>query len=196
LGEVLTLTAALLLGLNLPLTAVMILWVNLVTDGVLTIPVGIEKGHGDALKSPPRDPSEGVFDRWSLVRMLCLAPVMATGTLLLFAYASRGGDEAVAQTIAFTTLVAFQWFHALNARSHQTSTFALSLRDNPWMLGGIGVAVLLQLAVIYIPFFADAFHTAPLTLPQWGAILLTASTILLADELLKLGWRMWQRGRT
>src|SRR5690606_31600905 len=47
LGEVLTMIAALLIGLPLPVTAVMILWVNLVTDTALVIPLGLEPAEGD-----------------------------------------------------------------------------------------------------------------------------------------------------
>ncbi|MFO7907871.1 MAG: HAD-IC family P-type ATPase, partial [Pirellulaceae bacterium] len=86
LGEILTLVAALLIGLPLPLTAVMILWINLVTDGACTIPLGIEPRHRDVLKQPPRAPGGGVLNWTLLRRMVILAPVMALGTLGLFAY--------------------------------------------------------------------------------------------------------------
>jgi len=62
LGEILTLVAALIIMLDLPLTAVMVLWVNLITAGACTVFLGMEPGHADILKRPPREP-QGVHHR-------------------------------------------------------------------------------------------------------------------------------------
>ena len=136
LGEVLTLVGALLIGLDLPLTAIMVLWVNLVTDGVATIPLGVEPLHWDVLKQPPRDPSEPVLDRTMLLRMAILTPIMAVGTLLLFWYELRTGTLVHAQSIAFTAISAFQWFQAFNARSQYQSVFSIGLFTQPLAAGG------------------------------------------------------------
>jgi len=185
LGEIITLVAALLLGLPLPLTAIMILWINLVTDGACTIPLGIEPKHRDVLKQPPRPPREGVLNLTVIRRMLLLAPVMAAGTLGLFAHALRTGTLAHAMTVAFATLAAVQWFQALNARSTRFSVFAVGLFTNRWLWAGIGLAVILQLLVIYTPFGQRLFGTVPLTWRDWLRILPVAASILVVDEILK-----------
>ncbi|MDZ7262649.1 MAG: HAD-IC family P-type ATPase, partial [candidate division KSB1 bacterium] len=66
LGEIITLSTALAIGLDMPLTAVMILWINLITDGACTIPLGVEPRHADVLKVPPRHPKEFIIDRLML----------------------------------------------------------------------------------------------------------------------------------
>lgn len=185
LGEIITLAAALLIGLPLPLTAVMILWINLVTDGACTIPLGIEPMHRDVLKQPPRDPKAGLLDRVLLRRMLILAPVMAIGTLGLFAHNLNNGNEAYAMSVAFTTLTAFQWFHGLNARTSRISVFSAGLFSNPWLWFGIGLAVVLQVLAVHTPFGQSVFKTVPLTLPSWAAIIAVSSSILVVDEILK-----------
>ncbi len=185
LGEIITLTVALLIGLPLPVTAVMILWVNLVTDGLCTAPLGMEPGLADVLQRPPRRPHAGIIDPPMLRRMLVLAPLMAAGTLGLFAYALRVTDFVHAQSIAFTTLVAFQWFHALNTRSQNMSIFRLPLLSNPWLFGGILLAVLLQVLVVEWGPARLIFRTDPLTLVEWILIILVSSSILIVDELFK-----------
>jgi len=185
LGEIITLVAALLLGLPLPLTAIMILWINLVTDGACTIPLGIEPKHRDVLKQPPRPPREGVLNLTMIRRMLLLAPVMAAGTLGLFAHALRTGTLAHAMTVAFATLAAFQWFQALNARSTRLSVFSVGLFTNRWLWAGIGLAVILQLLVIHTPFGQRLFGTVPLTWLDWMKIVPMAASILVVDEILK-----------
>lgn len=187
LGEILTLTAALIIGLPLPLTAVMVLWVNLVTDGLCTAPLGVEPAHGDVLTRPPRDPNEGVLDRPLLWRMGILAPLMALGTLGLFWYELTYLDASYirAQTVAFTTLVTFQWFHALNARSARWSLFTIGFFANRWLLAGIAAAIALQLLVVYWPLAEVVFATTALSAIDWGLILLVASSIFWVDEIRK-----------
>ena len=174
-----------MIGLPLPLTAVMILWINLVTDGACTIPLGIEPMHRDVLKQPPRDPKVGVLDRVLLRRMLILAPIMAIGTLGLFAYNLNNGNESYAMTVAFTTLAAFQWFHGLNARTSRVSVFSVGLFSNPWLWFGIGLAAVLQVLAVHTGFGQSVFKTVPLSLTDWGAILAVSSSILVVDEILK-----------
>lgn len=81
-------------------------------------------------------------------------------------------------------LVAFQWFHALNVRSDQQSLFKLGLFGNRLLIGGIGLAILLQAAVIYTPPLQKVFYTVPLDL--WGVVVLMATGVLVGEELRKL----------
>ena len=186
LGEILTLVAALVIGMDLPLTAVMILWVNLVTDGACTVPLGVEPGHADALKRPPRDPKEFILDRAQAWRMAMLTPLMAAGTLGLFWVEQQANGLEYARTVGFTTMAAFQWFQAFNARSQHQSVFSIGLFSNRWVLAGVGAAVLLQVAVVHTPVGQILFGTVGLAWIDWLWILLVSSSIWVADEVRKL----------
>ncbi|NLD05632.1 MAG: HAD-IC family P-type ATPase, partial [Synergistaceae bacterium] len=186
LGEILTLVAALVIGLELPLTAVMILWVNLVTDGTCTVPLGMEPGHADILKRPPRDPKEFIIDRVSVMRIAILTPIMAVGTIGLFWYANESGGLDYARTIAFTTLAAFQWFQAFNARSSSRSIFSIGPFTNRWVLLGVGSAIIMQIGAVQSPLGHMLFNTVSLSLGDWLLIFMVSSTIFIADELMKI----------
>ncbi len=190
LGEILTLVAALIIGLDLPLTAVMLLWINLVTDGTCTVPLGMEPGHAHILKIPPRDPKEFIIDMTSAVRILILTPIMAFGTIGIFWYSNKTGGLQYARTVAFTMLAAFQWFQAFNARSLSRSVFSVGLFSNHWVLIGVGSAVIMQLAAVQSPIGHLLFNTVSLSAGDWLMILGVSSTIWVADELLKLA-RNW-----
>jgi len=185
LGEILTLAAALVIGLDLPLTAVMILWVNLVTDGACTVPLGVEPRHSDVLKHPPRDPKEFIVDRRVALRMALLTPIMAAGTLGLFWYAQQNGGLDYARTVAFTTMAAFQWFQAFNARSNYQSVFSIGVFSNKWVLLGVGIAILLQLGAVHTPVGQLLFGTTGLSWTDWLWIAMVSGTIWVADEILK-----------
>ncbi len=186
MGEIVTLLGALALGFELPLTAVMILWVNLVTDGACTVPLGVEPPHGDVLDRPPRDPGAPILD-WGLLRRIgILALVMAVGSLGLFWYRSANGPLDHARTVAFATMAAFQWFQAFNARSRYQSVFKIGFWRNPWVLTGLGAAVILQVLVVHTGPGQLLFGTTHLTVIDWLLVLLVSSSIWIADEMLKL----------
>ncbi|MFP4379521.1 MAG: cation-translocating P-type ATPase [Candidatus Sumerlaeia bacterium] len=186
LGEILTLTLALVLGVDLPLTAVMVLWVNLVTDGACTIPLGVEPRHWDVLKQPPRDPKESIVNTVMIQRMAILTPIMAIGTLALFYWQNQQNGLIYARTVAFSTLAAFQWFQAFNARSQFQSVFSIGLLSNRWLLLGLGIAIGLQVLVIQSPLGGWLFGTEPLAALDWLWIVLVSSSIWIVDEILKL----------
>jgi P-type Ca2+ transporter type 2C len=200
LGEILAIIAALIIGLPLPLTAIMILWVNLVTDGVSVIPLGLEPKHSDVLARKPRPTTEGVLTARFVRRIVVLAPVIAAGTLGVFAYMLPRTDHVYAQTMAFTTLVAFEWVRAFSTRSLTVSAFSMNPFSNRLLIGGIGVGVLLQFVAVYWGPAQTVFDTAPLALRDWGIALAVASSVLFADEALKLharsGTGSWKRAGT
>jgi P-type Ca2+ transporter type 2C len=185
-GEILALGGALALAMELPLTAVMILWVNLVTAGACTIPLGMEPRHQEVLKERPRDPGEQIINGVLLRRITLLAPLMAIGTLWLFHVTHEAEGLRKAQTVAFTTLVVFEWFQALNARSLRQSVFSIGLFSNRWLLAGMGLAAALQVGVIQTPLGGWMFGTEPLGVMDWLWIVVVSSSIWIADELLKL----------
>jgi Ca2+-transporting ATPase len=195
-GELFTWTAAILAGIPLPVVAVQILWINLVTDGVCTIPLSLEPKHRNVLEDPPRRAGAGIVYGGMMMRIAFVALFMAAGTFLLFKWELPrvGLDEA--RTIAFCVLVAFQWFNALNARSDNQSLFSLGLFSNRWLLGGIALAFLLQLTIVYVPIFQGLFYTVPLGLDDWGIILLAAGSLFIAEEIRKaLAPRIFNRGK-
>ena len=76
--------------------------------------------------------------------------------------------------MAFTTLVLAQLFNCFNARSDRTSAFH-HLFTNRLLWGAIALSLLLQVAVVHLPFLNEAFDTTPLGarrlahLPAWPA---------------------------
>ncbi len=185
MGELFLWTTCLLAGVPLPVVAVQILWINLVTDGITTIPLGLEPKHSNVMEEPPRRPKAGITYSGMILRIAFTAFWMAMGTFLVFKWAlpRMGLDEA--RTIAFSTLVALQWFSVLNARSDQQSLFKLGFLSNRLLFAVIGVAILLQMMVIYVPLFQKLFYTVPLRLEDWGIIFLVAGSLFVTEEIRK-----------
>ena len=81
-----------------------------------------------------------------------------------------------------------------NARSDSQSALA-HLFTNRWLWGSIALAVLLQVAVVHLPWLNVVFGTVPLSLEQWALCVAMASSVLWTSELRKWVWglRAWAR---
>jgi Ca2+-transporting ATPase len=178
-------------GLVLPLLATQILWINLVTDGPPALALGVDPADVGVMNQPPRPRGEGVITRRMWGGIFFVGAVMAAGTLIVLDASLPGGliegsgSLRYGQTIAFTTLMLFQLFNVLNARSDELSAFSRLFR-NHWLWAAIGLSLLLHVAVIYAPFMQEAFSTVALSAGDWLRCMLVASSVLWLRELSKL----------
>ncbi len=182
IGELLALVLSIFFIGKAPLLAVQIIWVNLVTDTASAIPLGLEPKSGDELKQPPRHPGVGILFPGQVLRIVFMAVYMGVGITLIFNWAQSRMPIEEARTVAFCTMVTFEWFRAFNARSDEHTVFKLGIFRNRWLVGAISVAILLQFAVIYVPFLQDAFRTAPLSLGEWGIVILAGGSLFIIEE--------------
>jgi len=201
-GEVLTMFLGVLLAKFLglgavpgevvvfPLLATQILWINLVTDGAPALALGLDPADENVMQQQPRPRGSGVITKPMWFGIALVGVVMAVGTLFVLDFSLPGGFIAgsgamdYARTMAFTTLVLFQLFNVLNARSDSHSAFR-RLFDNPWLWGALAFSLGLQFAVIYLPFLQRAFDTVALSLTDWGLCVLVGSSVLWLRELSK-----------
>jgi Ca2+-transporting ATPase len=209
-GEVMTMFFAVLfadaIGLTdastsavvLPLLATQLLWVNLVTDGAPALALGVDPPNQGVMAKPPRPPGERVITRRMWFVILQVGLVMVAGILYTLDASLPGGfiegtgTLAHAQTMAFTTLVFFSLFTVFCSRSDERSTFA-DLFTNGWLWGAVLLSVLLQIAVVHVPFLQQAFSTVDLTLADWLHCVLVGSSVLWVRELAKLVVRVRTR---
>jgi Ca2+-transporting ATPase len=202
IGEVMTMFFGVLLmdviglsgtggGLVLPLLATQILWINLLTDGAPALALGVDPADPGMMHRPPRPRGEGVITRAMWAGIFFVGTVMAAGTLLVLDASLPGGliegsgTPRYAQTMAFTTLMLFQLFNVFNARSEERSAFD-GLFRNRWLWAAIALSLLLQLAVLTVPFLQEAFSTVTLSAADWLLCTAVASSVLWLRELSKL----------
>jgi magnesium-transporting ATPase (P-type) len=187
--EVAVLLLALLGGYPLPLAAVQILWINIVTEGVLTVNLVMEPPDGDEMQRAPAPRDDHLLDREMLIRVAVMAGAAAAVGFGWFAWRLANGTAVdVARTETFTLVVLCQWFNVLNCRSATRS--ALGVLPNPWLVGGLLLGVVLQAAVLYIPFLNSMFHTQPIAWAQLLPIIAVASVVLWVEEARK-AWVRW-----
>ena len=179
----------------LPLLATQLLWVNLVTDTGPALAMGVDPVAEDVMARPPRPRSEHLVDAAMLRDVAGTGLVMAALTLLALDLFLPGGlleppaalltpaadGLPLARTAAFTVLVLTQLFNAFNARS-ATASALRHLGTNPWLWLAVASSLLLQAAVVHLPFLNLAFGTVPLSPAQWAVCAGLSSGVLLFSE--------------
>jgi len=213
MGEVLTVFCGVLfagaIGLNdasndaivVPLLATQILWINLITDSTPALAMGVDPEIDDVMARKPRKLTDRAIGAGMWGGIVSVGLVMALVTLFTIdVFLPRGlieGDDtlAVARTAGFTTLVLAQFFNALNARSEVTSAFC-GLFSNKWLWGALTLGLVLQVAVVEVPFLQVAFGTASMDLTHWAVCLGLSSVVLWYDEMRKVLSRARQPATT
>ena len=171
LGEVVTMFAAVLLGLPMPLYPIQILWVNLVTDGLPGIALGLDPVNDDIMKQKPVSAEKGLFS--GRLPFLIIFRGILIGLCTLGAFAAINfttGNTELAGTSAFLTLVLTQIVHSLECRSETKGVFKSGIRENLWLLSAGAFSLLLMLAVIYLPALQGIFRTVALGYEQLAVV--------------------------
>jgi Ca2+-transporting ATPase len=181
IAAILTFVVAVLAGLPAPMTAVQVLWVNLLTDGPPALALGLDRPSRHVMDRAPRPSEERILSAPRLVRMLGTALVMVAGTIGALVVAR---DEPVdyAVTLAFTTFVLLQVAKAMHVRSENASAFSRDPPVNRLLVGSLAGIVLLQVAVVNVPWLRTAFDTVPLSAEHWAFATCVAVAALALGE--------------
>ncbi len=184
-GEIWTIFLAPLFGLPIPLIPIHILWINLVTDGLPGLAFAAEPADKNILQRPPRKTSESIFSNGVGVHILWVGLLMGLVCLATQAWATKEDSDRW-QTMVFTVLCFSQMGHALAVRSEIQSLFQQGIFSNKQLVGAVLLTFGLQLAVIYIPFLQNIFHTKTLTLEEFLFCVAVSSIVFWAVEIEKL----------
>jgi len=193
-GELAVMLIAPFIGMPLPLLPLQILWMNLVTDGLPGLALGFEPPERRVMQRPPHPPSEGIFSRGLGSHIMWAGPLMGVIALIAGWLYWRAGDEAW-QTMLFTVLTISQMFHLLARRQERESLFKIGLFSNKLLLGAVILTILLQFALIYVPFLQNIFDLQALDLSHIVIAFVISSAIFWLIEAQKLFARRRERRR-
>jgi Ca2+-transporting ATPase len=196
MGEGLVILAAVLSGTTFPIYPVQILWINMCTSVLLGLMLAFEPKEQDLMERPPRDPDTPILTGTLILRMLMVAFIMLMGAFGSFNWAlGQGYSEDVARTVAVNVFVIVEMFYLFTCRSLTKSMFSLGLFSNRWMILGVTLMLVLQMAFTYTPLMNFFFHSEPIGWDAWWRILLTAVAVYVIVEVEKWGRRRWSRQR-
>jgi len=183
-----------LFGMPLPLLPTQILWINLVTDGAPAIAFGYEPAEKNLMKRPPYHPKESIFSRGVGSQILWVGVLVSILCLIIGRmFYNPESSSRVWQTMIFTTITFSQMQFAFSCRSASKSIFTINPFTNIPMLFAIISTFVLQILIIYNPFFQNIFKTESLSLVELGICFGAGFIIIFIVEIEKLIRRIRNR---
>lgn len=175
-----------------------LLFINLITDCFPALALGLEKEESNLMNRQPRKSSDGIFAggmgvdcfyQGVLVTLLTLAAFFIgefheTGKWIFMNIA----DSENGMTMAFLTMSMAEIFHSFNMRSQRGSVLAMSFKHkshNKWLYLSMAASLVLTTLVIEVPFLANAFGFAELSLKDYAISLALAISIIPIVEIVK-----------
>jgi magnesium-transporting ATPase (P-type) len=172
-GEGLVILAAIFAGLGLPMLPVQILWINMTTAITLGIMLIFEPKESDIMRRPPRSPITPLLTSEMIQRIILTATIILVGVFLIYLWELNNESSSieVARTAAVNAVVMIEVLYVLNCRSLVKPIFQIGVLSNKWIIVGILLMLLLQIAYTYLPAMNAVFQSAPLDLEAWLRIL-------------------------
>lgn len=164
---------------------VMMLWMNIVTNGLEDVALAFEPGEGDELEQQPRSLTEGVLDKVMWVRVVVTGLWMGLITLFVYNHAlgELGYDLEHARTLALTTMVMFNFFQVMNARTERRSLFTINPLRNKFLVFGSIATLLLHWGAMSWSVSAGILGMTALSAMDWLVCLGLGATIVVVVEI-------------
>lgn len=184
-GELLLMTAAIILGLPMPLLAIHLLWINLVTDGLPALCLATDPIDGNVMNQPPRARRERITDRGFLGTMFLTGLLTAGVSLAVYLYALKYETLEMARTHAFATLVFAELLRSFGARSETRPIWRIDLLSNLNLLAIVSVSYVIQVWSHHNTVLAGFLKTALMPISECFMLLAVGAIPLVTLEILK-----------
>jgi P-type Ca2+ transporter type 2C len=188
-------------GLGLvPLGALQVLAIDLGSDVLPGLALGTEHPEAGVMNQPPRARSERLMSRATLARVAYIGAIQSVFAVAGFLYVllSHGwtwGDASWMQptsphymiyrealTMTQAAIVAGQVANGFGCRTERESLFKIGIFSNRFLVISEIIGIGIMVAISYVPFIANIFKTGPLTLADWGFLVVAAVTLFFAEE--------------
>ena len=186
LAEVLFFCLSIFFDLPMPLVAIQLLWLNVVTDGLQDIALSFEPTEKNIMKQKPIKTTDTLFNK-ELLGEVAVAG-LTIGIIVFIVWRkliNSGMDVSVARGYIMTLMVFIQNVHVLNCRSEKEPFYKISLKANKFVPIVIISSLLLQVAVIEIPFLSKFLKTSSIPLIECIELFLFSLIIILVIEIYK-----------
>ena len=189
LGELLVLFIGALLFSNPILIASQLLLINLITDILPCVALGLSPADNSLLNKSAKK-NRKVFTAQSTISLIVQAVIICTLTLIASGVGNTVNTQ-VAQTMALVTLSILQIVHIFPSYSEQLLIDS-NIIKHKYIFIGSALCLALLLIIVLSPLRA-AFGLVALTSQQWLLIGLFAIIMFAADELIKIGFKLYYK---
>jgi len=185
-GELLLMTACVIIGLPTPLLPIHLLWINLVTDGLPALCLATDPIDADVMKRHPRRQSERITSRGFLRTMAFTGFLTAGVAFGVYYYMLQAGTTETARSYAFAVLVFAELLRSFGARSETKPVWRISLFTNINLVIVVSISFGLQVLSQHNETLGRFLRTSTISFTD-GLLLLALGTIpLLVLEVVKV----------
>ncbi len=164
-------------GFSIP--PLQLIWTGAIATPIMAFPLVFEPTHESLLLHHPHR-FQRILRPSNYLRILLAVTATITAIAIVFwlKYQGQAAMFSQARSMAFSTLVFSQVFHACAIARH-------GVLSNLPLLLGISLITVSQIAFVQIPWFSEIMSTVPLNGSEWVISILSATTIFWVQELIK-----------
>ncbi|MCQ9387458.1 cation-transporting P-type ATPase [Brevibacterium sp. 50QC2O2] len=171
-----------ILGVPLPIPVTLLLAIDVLGEILPIAALGSDPEEDETLKEKPRDPSAHILNRWTLLDLALSGLVMgclaiggyllawrALGIPIMAAGSAAGQDAQAAATVTYVTVLCAQLAAIVQRRSAHGVFTRYQLSNRIFWLA-IGLAVLIMIAIVYVPVLQTFFNSAAIPPVMWAYV--------------------------
>lgn len=182
-AEGLIIAFTILMQEQMPLQPTQLLWINMVSAITIQFAFIFEPAEEGIMNRKPRDTSKGLLNKHDIFQMAYVSVLMALVSLIAYEWLiAQGADQPTASTMMVNIIVLSKIFYFFSIRTSRPA-FSSVFFSNKKAFGIIGLMILLQLILTYVPFMQVLFYTEPLNLLEWGLSVVAGIIVLFVTEL-------------
>lgn len=194
------------MGTETPLTVTQMLWVNLIMDTFAAFALSALPPTDKVMADKPRNRHAFILDKPMLANIFGVGVfffLLLLGLLYVFQHtdvhqltnlldaplSERDTLTSYELTLLFTIFVMTHFWYLFNARAFKTGSSGLDLKgcDNFITIALIILAG--QIAIVQLPILNSFFNVEPLSLTDWGIIIVLSALVVVVRELFALAKR-------
>ncbi|MFA6504800.1 MAG: cation-translocating P-type ATPase [Treponemataceae bacterium] len=185
-GELLLMTACVIIGLPSPLLPIHLLWINLVTDGFPALCLATDSIDPEVMKRRPRSRSENIATPEFLRMMAFTGFLTAAVAFSVYYFMLQTQTEEIARTYAFAVLVFAELLRSFGVRSATKPVWRISLFSNFNLVIVVAVSFGLQVWSQHNAALGRFLRTTSMSFSDCFLLLAVGAIPLLILELVKV----------
>ena len=147
LAAIIAIVFAVVINWENPFTTLQLLFINLINDSLPAIALAFEVAEPNTMNKPPRDINEGIL-QGGTSSVILIRGIIISIVVIIAQYLGNKTSPILGAAMAFSTITLSRIFQTLPARSDNISVFNIGVAKNKYVLGAIGICLLLYLIVL------------------------------------------------
>jgi Ca2+-transporting ATPase len=173
IGEVITVLLGVLIHQNLILTAAQLLFINIVTDGLPAVALGSDPVAKNVMQFKPKHYQQPIVNKRVWLEIFVFGTLMAAVLLAHYTWVLSAHDAVLASSVIFLAMVVYEFVRLIDIRSD----FHMKFFSNKLLLISLVVSLGIQVAVLFVPPFANTFAVTGVSWEHW--LLIAGASIVL-----------------